>query len=67
MELFVSFLVGLFSSWLMLICALRIHQFSRRFDDLCDSIRKIADLGVDYWLLDANDGAKSMEARVVGH
>lgn len=51
----------------MLICALRVHQFSRRFDDLCESIHKAADLGVEYWLLDSKDGMPALEARIVGH
>ena len=62
-----SFIAGLFSSWVMLICALRVHQFSRRFDDLCESIHKAADLGVEYWLLDSKDGMPALEARIVGH
>ena len=66
MKLFFSFLVGLVSSWVMLIFAMRVHQFSRRFDDLCDSLKMAADLAVDCRLSDSNCDRAELEARVVG-
>ena len=66
-ELFLTFLLSLFSAVFVLVTTIRVQESVRRFDDLCDNIRVAADLGVKYWFSDSGDGEESTKVRIIGH
>ncbi len=61
-------LVGLFVAFAVLFATIRVQDFVRRVDELCDNIRDAAELGVDYWLSNSvkPEETVAMEARIVG-
>ena len=66
-ELTMTFFLGLLSAVLVLVTTIRVQEVIRRFDELCQNIRGAADLGVQYWVSNAENDKVSNKALIIGH
>lgn len=61
-------LIGLVVAFAVLFATIRVQDFVRRVNELCDNIQGVAELGVDYWLSSSEEPPQitAMEARILG-